>query len=883
MVKYKVGKKSISYKGHEDLDLIFLEILDIYKNSFGSDFGRLPLGVNQWLVLSLKQKLDLLGVWSKSEEDEILRSRLAETKCEAEDWFLRGENEIPNHWFEIYSSSLGNRYLSDILCSHPESLFADELFDKFMLGKGEVSRAEKLQLAGHKDIKIRHFLALITSDPVILKTLVNSKGSYTTKKYMLHAILQNPATCEDIYRSIESDFLSGTKAQKISLGMSARTRPEILEQLAQDKNFEVRAAVARNERVTTKAIDILLDDKKEAVWSALASNKCIDSNTCDRLLETLNSKVLLLLCNNQSISKADLIKVVRVVSKEGLTACRLDRYSSVLYFFSYVVFSHVNCDDEVRDLLISNHAIQELMSNEFALIKFLDGEGDCYFDIAFKIYGLSDDPHHKIKRSFFTTQSSFDKLLNCLVVLDFEQKKRFISACESSLQDKIAETGWDEDLFEILAECDIDQVLRSLARNPKCPQSVLAVLEVHPSLDVRLVAACQKNKGEILGLLLNDKSNSLFRTLNISISSISSLTDRFEISMRVWNDKPFIKVLGSSSNLVNAGSLKKIIKSDLWEERFAAARNENLSEEGLVSLAGDENRIVANQAASSLAKMKESGGVKASSEIVSADSSYLSSLVSKLFNSCKSHSFEGEIDYTEETINSLNGLVETKKTWVLSLYDLDLEDLDRRSNMLGGVPYTSDKHPWPTSNGDIYLCPVIQINLSEVSELTKHNFGSGLFQVWLDISNEEMAIESRVISPKDSDGVPSPEVPDYMKKNKVYWDERAMGFDFVYAGEMCKSWEYGMSDWSESREELSDEEMSIILKIDEHVSKNSNVNKDYLLGYPDIGSGAPAGSYCYLPTNFIQFMTCDAYPHVDTGRLANVFVSGQTELFFERG
>jgi|GEM_PF-3429930 len=55
----------------------------------------------------------------------------------------------------------------------------------------------------------------------------------------------------------------------------------------------------------------------------------------------------------------------------------------------------------------------------------------------------------------------------------------------------------------------------------------------------------------------------------------------------------------------------------------------------------------------------------------------------------------------------------------------------RRSDMIGGYPYTSTLHPWPRWAEDgIPMQPIVQIDLRRASEMLGTDFGNGIAQVW---------------------------------------------------------------------------------------------------------------------------------------------------------
>lgn len=59
--------------------------------------------------------------------------------------------------------------------------------------------------------------------------------------------------------------------------------------------------------------------------------------------------------------------------------------------------------------------------------------------------------------------------------------------------------------------------------------------------------------------------------------------------------------------------------------------------------------------------------------------------------------------------------------------------LDRKISMLGGMPWTDEKHPWPSSyHNDVAIAlePIAQVNLRDVSEATGINLPNIIVQLW---------------------------------------------------------------------------------------------------------------------------------------------------------
>lgn len=55
----------------------------------------------------------------------------------------------------------------------------------------------------------------------------------------------------------------------------------------------------------------------------------------------------------------------------------------------------------------------------------------------------------------------------------------------------------------------------------------------------------------------------------------------------------------------------------------------------------------------------------------------------------------------------------------------------RRTDLVCGAPYTSDKHPWPKDHDSgMWMQPILQLNLATFKEVFQVDWGKGLLQVW---------------------------------------------------------------------------------------------------------------------------------------------------------
>ena len=226
-------------------------------------------------------------------------------------------------------------------------------------------------------------------------------------------------------------------------------------------------------------------------------------------------------------------------------------------------------------------------------------------------------------------------------------------------------------------------------------------------------------------------------------------------------------------------------------------------------------------------------------------------------------------------------LREVKSVWRLDLTDLENFESTRADNIIGGRPFTTEKNPWLVDDEGNPMYPLIQLNLEKISNLTGIDFGTGLLQVWININIDGenwMNNVVRVIDLDEMDELPTAVEFNSSEINPSGEYSEGLAISFTSIGHMCSSWEGWQLVFKPDRS-ASKEEEEIIRKIEDCTSKNSyiSLSKDWLLGFPDRGSGAPAGSYIPEPKNFIQFATPESFPNVSIGRLGNIFYDGKGE------
>lgn len=267
----------------------------------------------------------------------------------------------------------------------------------------------------------------------------------------------------------------------------------------------------------------------------------------------------------------------------------------------------------------------------------------------------------------------------------------------------------------------------------------------------------------------------------------------------------------------------------------------------------------------------------------------IKNLIEGLLRASCENAVDGKCDYSEDSLQALNKLSQLVPVWGIETIQMDNEKIDRRSNLFGGKPFTSKKYPWPANSKAKPYYPLVQIDLKQVSELTEKIFGSGLMQVWLDITKNDLDHLIRIIDSDDlndhlEDDAPLASVIKKIDKDE-FWFGICSQFNFKPMGYMMARWFDGALEWDYERD-LSDKEVEALSALEKLSEENSygSMSGSWLLGYPDRGSGAPAGRYSPEPRNFFQFSDSRAFPMVDASRYANIFFSdddGDMSFFFD--
>lgn len=267
----------------------------------------------------------------------------------------------------------------------------------------------------------------------------------------------------------------------------------------------------------------------------------------------------------------------------------------------------------------------------------------------------------------------------------------------------------------------------------------------------------------------------------------------------------------------------------------------------------------------------------------------MSVLVSELYEAAREGSKEGGCDYSKDTILKLERLKSTIPVWGIETTSLDPNEIDRKSNVFGGCPFTSSEYPWLLNANGNPCYPLVQLDLQQVGGLCRKNFGNGLLQVWLDIADSDLPATIRIIDSVGFNEVLNKDYPSLASIKQIdeygSWFGISRQFSFNFLGYMLPHWGDGDIEWNYSRD-LSEREVVILNRLErlseEHGYRSLKTN--WFLGYPDRGSGSPAGRYEMEPMNLIQFATSNVFPMVEASRYANVFYScedGGVEYFFD--
>lgn len=130
-----------------------------------------------------------------------------------------------------------------------------------------------------------------------------------------------------------------------------------------------------------------------------------------------------------------------------------------------------------------------------------------------------------------------------------------------------------------------------------------------------------------------------------------------------------------------------------------------------------------------------------------------------------------ELDTSKNYLRALERYVsEAKPFCVADAVPQDVGDPNcRRIDLIGGLPFTSEKFPWPkTPGGDLWMQPILQLDLQNAGALLGIELGSDILQVWGPVAENVKLLSTdiddfvlRRISKKELLGVPSDLLPNW--------------------------------------------------------------------------------------------------------------------------
>jgi len=257
-------------------------------------------------------------------------------------------------------------------------------------------------------------------------------------------------------------------------------------------------------------------------------------------------------------------------------------------------------------------------------------------------------------------------------------------------------------------------------------------------------------------------------------------------------------------------------------------------------------------------------------------------LINKLFKIARAESNSGEVDYDDETIQSLDCLLDVRDTWRIITTTIHAKSIDRTGSMFGGFPYTSKRFPWPRNNKGQALCPLVQINLDTVKDVTSQYFGTGLLQVWLDITSIDLPDVLRIIPRAEYNRIqPDTAYLDYLSHgdgdiDPWGWEPCSKKIGWKYQGKVCCDWDpYDrfLVSRTKKSDDLSDTEEEIVQKLHEYAEENgpSSARGNWLLGHPKAYEiGAIIDFYQGGNNNFIT-IGGPSFPPSEAECTANIF------------
>lgn len=97
--------------------------------------------------------------------------------------------------------------------------------------------------------------------------------------------------------------------------------------------------------------------------------------------------------------------------------------------------------------------------------------------------------------------------------------------------------------------------------------------------------------------------------------------------------------------------------------------------------------------------------------------------------------------------------------WDIDLKKSSLDEIERETAILNAPLYTSERHPWPRNAAGLYLLPIVQLDLAELSALSGVDLGTGLAQLWQD----EITMVPRLVPTGDISREVVTDIPEFLR------------------------------------------------------------------------------------------------------------------------
>ena len=174
----------------------------------------------------------------------------------------------------------------------------------------------------------------------------------------------------------------------------------------------------------------------------------------------------------------------------------------------------------------------------------------------------------------------------------------------------------------------------------------------------------------------------------------------------------------------------------------------------------------------------------------------------------------------------------------------------RLSDIVCGVPFTSEKNPWPRDDeSGLWMQPIVQLNLATLKEIFQVDWGAGILQVWghvlRDVKTSSLTEQSmlvRLLSARDIEEPLESLIPNWRNEGGAkffsYFDESSyVGqevFQWYHAGDMYGSRQQLLEFCYDKVEDFGDEEFEWLDGVMEAISESplcGENNSDFLGGW----------------------------------------------------